>query len=86
MKTAEEIKEKFASICKETCEGYQHEDILKAMEEYAEQFKQPSLDKQITDEEIKEWAENCSVSEITKTAKMQGAKWAIAEIIKRNVK
>jgi hypothetical protein len=56
------------------------------MEEYAEQFKQPSLDKQITDEEIKEWAENCSVSEITKTAKMQGAKWAIAEIIKRNVK
>jgi len=52
MKTAEEIKEKFASICKETCEGYQHEDILKAMEEYAEQFKQPSLDKQITDEMI----------------------------------
>lgn len=35
MKTALEIKEQYASICEETCEGYQHEHILEAMESYA---------------------------------------------------
>jgi len=37
MKTAREIKEKYQSITKETCEGYQDEHILQAMEEHAKQ-------------------------------------------------
>ena len=36
MKTAREIKEKYQSITEETCEGYQDEHILQAMEEYAD--------------------------------------------------
>jgi len=38
MKTAREIKEKYQSITKETCEGYQDEHILQAMEEHAKQI------------------------------------------------
>jgi len=39
MKTVdlEEIKEKYGSIGKETCEGYQHEHILEAMREACNQ-------------------------------------------------
>jgi len=38
-KTAKEIKEKYASISEATCEGYQHEHIIAAMEEYADQWR-----------------------------------------------
>ena len=40
MKTAREIKEKYQSITEETCEGYQDEHILQAMEEYADNMTQ----------------------------------------------
>ena len=50
-KSAEEIKEQYASINKRTCEGYQHEQIIQAMEEYASQFKQPV--EQLTDERLR---------------------------------
>ena len=37
MKSAREIKEKYGSISKDVCEGYQDEHIIKAMEEYAKE-------------------------------------------------
>jgi hypothetical protein len=50
LKTAEEIKEKYASISKDVCEGYQHEDILKAMIEFAS-LRQSEVS-ELTDGEI----------------------------------
>lgn len=38
MKSAREIKEQYASIRQDTCDGYQDEHIITAMEEYAAQY------------------------------------------------
>jgi hypothetical protein len=51
-KTAEEIKEKYHSITKEVCEGYQHEHIIEAMHEFHSQF--PAIDLRSKLNEIKQ--------------------------------
>lgn len=59
MKTAREIKEKYASISKETCEGYQDEHILQAMEEYAEEVAKEFYD--YAEDNYDHWLESTKV-------------------------
>jgi hypothetical protein len=51
MKSAREIKEKYGSISKDVCEGYQDEQIIQAMEEYARGM---ALDKYTSDRNLKQ--------------------------------
>ena len=59
MKTAREIKEKYQSITKETCEGYQDEHILQAMEEHAMQVAMDFYD--YAEENYDHWLESTKV-------------------------
>ena len=59
MKSAREIKEQYASISKDVCEGYQDEDIIKAMEEYAREVAMEFYD--YADENYDHWLESTGV-------------------------